>query len=145
MILQLYTTNKHCWHSLSFTLAKPTPLREKTLLFSLVKNFINDLWLVICLFLMCRKPSDLSEFVQSIANLFFFSKLAYISVYICLVQFYPWFKFSFLLSLGIVIHDNRFETKEIKFEPRIKWTTTSYVISQHINTHISKSLVLVKL
>ena len=115
MILQLYTTNKHCWHSLSFTLAKPTPLREKTLLFSLVKNFINYLWLVICLFLMCRKPSDLSEFMQSITNLFFFKvSLEYISVYICLVQFYPWFKFSFLLSLGIVIHDNKFETKENK-------------------------------
>ena len=30
------------------------------------------------------------------------------------VQFYPWFKFSFLLFLGIVTYDNEFETKENK-------------------------------
>ena len=28
------------------------------------------------------------------------------------VQFYPWFKFYFLLFLGIVMYDNEFETKE---------------------------------
>ena len=27
-------------------------------------------------------------------------------------QFYPWFKFSFLLFLGMVKHDNEFQTKE---------------------------------
>ena len=27
------------------------------------------------------------------------------------VQFYPWFKFSFLLFLGMVVYDNEFETK----------------------------------
>ena len=31
-----------------------------------------------------------------------------------MVQFYLWFKFSFLLFLGIVIYDNEFETKENK-------------------------------
>ena len=36
------------------------------------------------------------------------------------VQFYPWFKFYFLLFLGMVMYDNEFETKEIKFKPRIK-------------------------
>ena len=30
------------------------------------------------------------------------------------VQFYPWFKFSFLLFLGMVMYDNEFETKENK-------------------------------
>ena len=30
------------------------------------------------------------------------------------VQFYPWFKFSFLLFLGMVMCDNEFETKENK-------------------------------
>ena len=30
------------------------------------------------------------------------------------VQFYPWFKFSFLLFLGIVMYDNEFETRENK-------------------------------
>ena len=30
------------------------------------------------------------------------------------VQFYPWFKFSFLLFLGMIMYDNEFETKENK-------------------------------
>ena len=30
------------------------------------------------------------------------------------VQFYPWFKFSFLLFLGMVMCGNDFETKENK-------------------------------
>ena len=30
------------------------------------------------------------------------------------VQFYLWFKFYFLLFLGIVIYDNEFETKKNK-------------------------------
>ena len=28
------------------------------------------------------------------------------------VQFYPWFKFYILLFLGMVMHDNEFQTKE---------------------------------
>ena len=35
------------------------------------------------------------------------------TVYV-VVQYYPWFKFSFLLFLGIVIYDNEFERKEKK-------------------------------
>ena len=31
-----------------------------------------------------------------------------------MVQFYPWFKFSFLLFLGMVMYDNEFDTKEKK-------------------------------
>ena len=31
-----------------------------------------------------------------------------------MVQFYSWFKFYFLLFLGIVMYDNDFETKENK-------------------------------
>ena len=30
------------------------------------------------------------------------------------VQFYPWFKFSFLLFWGMVMYENEFETKENK-------------------------------
>ena len=30
------------------------------------------------------------------------------------VQFHPWFKFYFLLFLGMVMYDNDFETKENK-------------------------------
>ena len=29
MILQLYASSRYCWHSLSFTLASPTPLGQK--------------------------------------------------------------------------------------------------------------------
>ena len=30
------------------------------------------------------------------------------------VQFYPWFKFYFLLFWGVIMHDNEFETKKNK-------------------------------
>ena len=30
------------------------------------------------------------------------------------IQFYPWFKFYFLLFLGIVMYNSEFETKENK-------------------------------
>ena len=40
------------------------------------------------------------------------------------VQFYPWFKFSFRLFLGMVMYDNNMimslKQKKRKFEPRIK-------------------------
>ena len=36
------------------------------------------------------------------------------------VQFYPWFKFSFPLFLGIVMYDNEFETKENKIYTKDK-------------------------
>ena len=41
-------------------------------------------------------------------------KLMIIVFIYVVVQFYPWFKFYFLLFLGIVMYDNEFETKEIK-------------------------------
>ena len=42
------------------------------------------------------------------------------------VQFYPRFKFYLLLFLGMVIYDNEFETKEIKFKTRIKLNHNIY-------------------
>ena len=36
-----------------------------------------------------------------------------LNIYV-VVQFYPRFRFYFSLSLGMVIYDNEFETKEIK-------------------------------
>ena len=36
------------------------------------------------------------------------------------VQFYPWFKFYFPLFLGLVIYDNKFETKENKIKIKYK-------------------------
>ena len=42
-------------------------------------------------------------------------RLKWITVNVCVVvQFYPWFKFSFLLFLGMVMNHNDFETKESK-------------------------------
>ena len=37
----------------------------------------------------------------------------FVSVYV-VVQFYPWFKFYFLLFLGMLMHDNELKTKENK-------------------------------
>ena len=50
---------RYCWHSLSFTLASPTPLRQtKNInIFSMVKSFTHS-W---------EKPSGLSEFEQFIS------------------------------------------------------------------------------
>ena len=46
------------------------------------------------------------------------------------VQFYPWFKFSFLLFLGMVMYDNNMimslKQKKRKFEPRIKLNHNIY-------------------
>ena len=36
------------------------------------------------------------------------------------VQFYLWFKFYFLLFLGMVMYDNEFETKENKISTKDK-------------------------
>ena len=40
---------------------------------------------------------------------YYFSPCVYV-----VVQFYPWFKISFHLLLGMVMYDNEFETKENK-------------------------------
>ena len=41
-----------------------------------------------------------------------------------MLQFYPWFQFSFLLFLGVVMYDNNMimslKQKKRKFEPMIK-------------------------
>ena len=55
-----------------------------------------------------------------------------------MVQFYPWFKFYFLLFLGIVMYDNEFETKENKI-----WTKDK-IDPQHIH-HLSEVNCLPKL
>ena len=43
------------------------------------------------------------------------------------VQFYPWFKFYFLLFMGMVMYGDEFETKENKFKPRIKLNHNIYI------------------
>ena len=51
-----------------------------------------------------------------------------------MVQFYPWFKFSFLLFLGMVMYDNNMimslKQKKRKFEPRIK-------LNHNIDIHVT--------
>ena len=43
----------------------------------------------------------------------------YIYIYMCVVvQFYPWFKFHFLLFWGIEMYDNEFETKEFEIQTK---------------------------
>ena len=46
------------------------------------------------------------------------------------VQFYLWFRFSFLLFLGMVMYDNNMimslKQKKRKFEPRIKLNHKTY-------------------
>ena len=53
-----------------------------------------------------------------------------------MVQFYPWFKFSFLLFLGMVMYDNNMimslKQKKRKFEPRIKLNHNIYTTSKTI-------------
>ena len=50
---------------------------------------------------------------------FFLIKVKASQFYIyVVVQFYPWFKFYFLSFLGMIMCDNEFGTKEIKFKPR---------------------------
>ena len=67
-----------------------------------------------------------------------------------MVQFYPWFKFSFLLFLGMVMYDNNMimslKQKERKFEPRIKLNHNIYIICVRFNdaTPVDRSKVAVK-
>ena len=55
-------------------------------------------------------------------------------------QFYPWFKFYFLLFWGVINYDNEFETKEKKFKLRIKLNHNIYnllTISYSLLTYFS--------
>ena len=51
---------------------------------------------------------------------------------------YPWFKFSFLLFLGMVMSDNNMimslKQKKRKFEPRIKLNHNIYVTGQKLHS-----------
>ena len=53
-----------------------------------------------------------------------------------MVQFYPWFKFSFLLFLRMVMYDNNMiislKQKKRKFEPRIKLSHNNYMTKQSL-------------
>ena len=56
-----------------------------------------------------------------------------------MVQFYPWFKFSFLLFLGKVMYDNNtimsLKQKKRKFEPRIKLNHNIYIYNSMWSTN----------
>ena len=51
------------------------------------------------------------------------------------VQFYPWFKFYFVLFLGMVMYDKQ---KKIKIKPRIK-------LNRNIYTALKSAVMLVSL
>ena len=52
------------------------------------------------------------------------------------VQLYPWFKFSLLLFLGMIMYDNNMiislKQKKRKFEPRIKLNHNRYIHATHV-------------
>ena len=54
-----------------------------------------------------------------------------------MVQFYPWFKFSFLLFLRMVMYDNNMimslKQKKRKFEPRIKLSHNIYTEKKKVS------------
>ena len=50
-----------------------------------------------------------------------------------MVQFYPWFKFYFPLSMGMVVCDNEFETKESKLE--LQQIQSNKMAADHRNSH----------
>ena len=60
-----------------------------------------------------RKSSELTFYKRMYGNKPSPSKCTQTSVYV-VVQFSPWFKFYFPLFLGMVMYDNKFETKENK-------------------------------
>ena len=65
----------------------------------------------------------------SSVHLFSQNIIHYRNIYV-VVQFYPRFKFYFLLFLGMVIYDNEFETKENKIQTKDK------IEPQHIYIYI---------
>ena len=60
---------------------------------------------------------------------YFRSSLLSLRKYV-VVQFYPWFKFSFLLFLGMVMYDNNMimslKQKKRKFEPQHIYRKVTY-------------------
>ena len=59
-----------------------------------------------------------------------------------MVQFYPWFKFSFLLFLGMVMYDNNMIMslkQKKKFEPRINLNHNSYIEKPYIKVTVEES------
>ena len=56
------------------------------------------------------------------------------------VQIHPWFKFSFVLFLGMVMYDNNMimslKQKKRKFEPRIKLNHNRYTETRSVEVYI---------
>ena len=59
------------------------------------------------------------------------------------VQFYPWFKFSFLLFLVMAMYDNNtimsLKQKKRKFEPRTKLNQFTYETNPYSKSELSSS------
>ena len=83
--------------------------------------FFRHLWHIV---FSQRSPSPSVQRTYLGNNVWEHVLLNFISSVNVVVQFYPWFKFSFLLFLGMVMYDNNMimslKQKKRKFEPRIK-------------------------
>ena len=125
MILQLYAPSKHCWCSLSFTLASPhtTKAKKPILLFLLVKNFIYDLWLVRCSFLICEENHlTYQNLCSSLQINFFFSDLA-------------WSKSQYIYYRPTCIHTHFKNFGPCKTLPFSKYTTKGTLMANGVGYH----------
>ena len=79
---------------------------------------------------MQQSQGQFVTFATVLVHLALFYRGLIVSV---VVQFYPWFKFSFLLFLGMLMYDNNMimslKQKKREFEPRIK-------LSHNISTYL---------
>ena len=57
------------------------------------------------------------------------------------VQFYPWFKFDFLLLWGIIMYDTEFETKENKISTKDKIEPQHTYYTKFFEVIIGKGIV----
>ena len=57
------------------------------------------------------------------------------------VQFYPWFKFDFLLLWGIIMYDTEFETKENKLSTKDKIEPQHTYYTKFFEVIIGKGIV----
>ena len=58
-------------------------------------------------------------------------------------NFYPWSKFYFPLFWGMVMYDNEFKQREIKFKPRIKLNHNIIILCTTIKMLVPPSVVVV--
>ena len=91
MILELYATSKHCWHSLSFTLASlhTTKAKKAHTIFSTGKKFHPGLVIVqmLIVFFTCKKIIWPIRICAVYYKLYYFLQI-YLGVNLCLYTMY---------------------------------------------------------